>query len=117
MESIPNEIEDLIHEYRVEFERVDREINDAINQYYTIESTAKQLLHGLQKSGVCTFHLDNVNRALHRTVEQGSYILNRILENEEIFVCETEMLLSLNNEVLYTVFNVLVHPFYLPQSM
>ena len=109
---LPKVIETLIHEYREQFERVDQEIQDAINQYHTLEVRAQQIMSDLRETGICAHHLDYVNRDLHRTVEHGSYIVSRILENEEVHVLETELLLALQNEILVTVFNALIQPLF-----
>ena len=114
---LPLEIETLIHEYRIQFERVDSDIQDAINHYHTIETRVSQLLCEVEEMGLCHYHVKNLQNALHSTVHQSSRIVSDILENEEIHMVQTEMLEALNNEILYNIFNILLHPFYIPGNL
>ena len=111
---LPLEVENLIHAYRIQFEKVDSDIQDAIHAYHTIEMRATQLLREVEQMGLCTYHVKNIQKALHRTVNESSRIVSDILENEEIHMVQIEMLEALNNEILYDIFNVLLHPFYIP---
>ena len=111
---LPLEIENLIHAYRIQFEKVDSDMQDAIHLYHTIEQRAIQLLYEVELMDLCEYHVNNLQKALKRTVDESSRIVSDILENEEIHMVQTEMLLALNNEILYDVFNVLLHPFYVP---
>ena len=114
---LPIEIETLIHEYRKDFERVDSQIQDAISSYHTIETRANQLLGEVEQMGLCSYHVSNIQNCLRSTVHQSSRIVSHILENEEIHMVQIEMLEALNNEILLNIFNVLLHPFYLPESL
>ena len=111
---LPLEIESLIHEYRIQFEKVDSDIQEAIHHYHTIEARATKLLGEVELMDLCSYHVKNLHEAVRRTVNESSRIVSDILENDEIHMVQTEMLLALNNEILYDVFNVLLHPFYVP---
>ena len=113
---LPIEIEMLIHAYREDFERVDSQIQEAINAYHVIETRAAQLLREVEEMGLASYHVKNIQTSIHRTVNQSSLILSNILENEEIHMVQIEMLEALNTEILYNLFNVLLHPFYLQGS-
>ena len=108
---LPPEIKSLIHEYRSEFERVDREIEEAVSLYSFLEERANTLLTDLREGGLCEYHISRVETALNNTTEQGAMILNDILTHEKVTIAQRELLNSLTNEVIYTVFNTLVDPF------
>ena len=114
---LPIEIETLIHAYRQDFERVDSQIQDAISSYHTIETRANQLLGEVEQMGLCSYHVSNIKNCLRSTVRQSSLIVSDILENEEIHMVQIEMLEALNNEILFNIFNVLLHPFYVPEYL
>ena len=113
---LPNEIENIIHEYRVAFELVDTQISDAIHAFYTIENRCSKLLEEAEKMELCSYHVDNLQKSMTRTVQEAARIVSDILENEEIHMVQTEMLCALNNEIVYDIFNVLLHPFYLTHN-
>ena len=108
----PIEIESLIHSYRKEFEQVDSDIEDAISSYYTIETKANQLLRDVRHMGLCSYHVKNIENCLNNTVIQSSRIVSDILENEEIQMVQTEMLEVLSNQIIYNIFSILLHPYY-----
>ena len=114
---LPQDILNLIDAYRLQFEKVDEDIQTAINSYHTIESRATQLLREVEEMELCEYHVNNLRRALQQTVLESGRIVSEILETEEIHVVQQEMLLALNNEILYDVFNILLHPFYFTDSM
>ena len=110
---LPTDVINIIHAYRKDFEKVDSDIQDAISSYHTIETRATQLIREVENMGLCVYHVKNIQNCLHNTVSQSSRIVSDILENEEIHMVQTEMLEALNNEILYDIFNVLLHPYYI----
>ena len=111
---LPSDIENLINSYRLDFEIVDRQIQDAIMSYHTIEGRANKLIEEVEDMGLGDYLVKNIKTCITRTVNQSSLIVSNILENEEIHMCQIEMLKALNTEILYNIFNVLLHPFSVP---
>ena len=60
METLPDEIEAIIHEYRVEFERVDNSILEALSIFYSVEDRANELLEIVGSMNLTDCHLKNL---------------------------------------------------------
>ena len=116
---LPTDIQDIIFTYQKDFERVDSLISDCISQYTDIvDQTDEIITHmfGLPKE-ICEFHESTVRKALSKIVNEAGKILNDILQEEEIYLVQIEMLSALKNEIMFTVFNVILHPFNIPRML
>lgn len=105
---LPLEIEKIIHDYRVQFEKVDTDIQTAIHSYHTTENRASLLLKEVEHMNLCPHIFLNLKLGLHQTVCECSRIVSQILDDEEVHVVQMEMLIALNNSIIYDVFNVML---------
>jgi hypothetical protein len=110
----PAELLQLINSYRLDFERVDAQINNAIVAYTEIVDRSQNLLVEMFGKHICEFHKNNLLIGFRKIEGEAAKILNTILHDEEIDMVQTEMLSALSNEIMFTVFNVIItHPYFI----
>ena len=108
---IPTVIHNIIYEYKVEFERVDREIEQCVDKYYDIENKVASLKHHIEDTDLCSYHTESVTQSLTQTVVEAGRIIDCILEEESVNPVQLLILKNLENDILIDIFNIVCHPF------
>jgi len=116
---LPTDIQDIIVLYKNEFERVDSLIEGCLSTYTDIVDRTDEIVDGMfgLPKQICDYHESTVRKALSKIVNEAGKILNEILQDEEIYLVQIEMLSALKNEIMFTVFNVILHPFNIPRML
>ena len=115
---LPTVIQHIIYEYRIEFERVEREIDRCLEKYYDIEEKVVDLRSRIANTDLCSYHTESVNMSLTHTLQEAGRIVDRILDTESVNPVQLMMLKNLENEILIDIFNIVCHPFMLyPATM
>ena len=108
---LPNEILAIIHTYRKEFEVVEKDINESLSIYYSIESRANDLISMVETMDLCDQHLNDLRTNLSDVVVECSKLVSWIIEEETITSTQKLMLKDLSEQIEYNhVFRILFHP-------
>ena len=108
---LPQDIMNIIFEYRVEFERVEREISKAVQLYFSLAHRCQSVLHDIPTLNI-TNETDRriMISALKDTQLQCRYIVEEILCEETINEGDLSLLKILNDQILFELFFLLLHP-------
>ena len=108
---LPDEIQTLIHDYRTEFERVDKDILDALGIYYTVEGRASELLDLVISMELPDNHFKHLKIMLSDVTGECSKLVSGILSEETVTPVQQLMLNNLAEQIEYNhVFQILFHP-------
>ena len=111
MEILPNEIEAIIHAYRIEFERVEDEIHHALNRYYDIENRVSDLVKLIEGMNLTDHYGKNLKIMLSDVSVECKKIMSGIIEEQTITPVQKLMLNNLSEQIEYNhVFQILFHP-------
>ena len=111
METLPDEIEAIIHDYRTEFERVENEILEALSIFYSVEDRATELLEIVGSMELTDYHLKNLQIMLKDVTAECSKLVSGIVEQETITPVQKLILDNLAEQIEYNhVFQILFHP-------
>ena len=108
---LPAEIERLIHTYRKEFERVEKDILETLSIYYTVENRASEVLDLVKTMDLSVCHFKHVEIMLCDITMESSKLVSRILEDETVTPVQLLMLNNLSEQIqINNVFQILFHP-------
>ena len=108
---LPNDIETIIHAYRIEFERVEDEIHLALNVYYGIEHRVSDMLNLIQNMDLSDQYALDLKVMLADVTAECRKLMSRIIEEQTITPIQRLMLNNLSEQIEYNhIFQILFHP-------
>ena len=111
MEILPNEIESIIHAYRIEFERVENEITRALCIYYDVESRASELINIIRTMSLSEYYGKTATQTLGDITEECKKLISVIITEQTITPVQQKMLSHLSKQIDYDhVFQIMFHP-------
>ena len=108
---LPQDVMNIIFEYHVEFERVESEINKAVQLYFSLAHRCQSVLHDIPKLNIANETDRRIMVAgLNDTQHQCRCIVEEILCEETIKEGDLSLIKILNDQILFELFFLLLHP-------
>jgi hypothetical protein len=109
MDIFPSDISKIIESYKIEFERVDNEISEAVNQFFCISHRVEILKCDLDQLSLCPCRVATMRYSLDSVLKESERLLETILTNQEVNQVQQEVFKHLS-KLLVRMMATYFHP-------
>ena len=115
MPYIPIDIQNLIMHYVQAFNQVERDIDECLDHFFTLEHRASLILEGFCDRYDCHVHSLDVRCRVKDVVVEANRLLDKILCDQTVLPIQKNMLIYLQSELMLDSYNAYLP--HLPQSL
>ena len=110
MEYLPRDIDEIIMEYKQEFEECEQKISNALEIFFLIQSRVDEILDDLETCK-CN-HSKQLCKVLLSIIREAMRITANVLKDESVSDFQLQTLLNLQHETFVEIMDSVLHPFF-----